>query len=86
MTAQLDTLERRARSLGLVLTPLKPAGCGCWRLVSLLCRDVCLSYCTTVEDLNEQLDLFERTDKLARDMWLLGVGMPEGQCISEGNE
>lgn len=77
--ARLTAIEQRARVLGLAMEKvnLGPGQQG-WRFDSILCRDMSLQFCTSVTDLEEQLDLFASLEKLARDQFLLGVGIASG--------
>jgi hypothetical protein len=76
---QVTELQLQARRLGLVLTTDdRYANCAGWRLVSLLNPRAQLESRTRLEDIDEQLDLFCKTEKLARDLWLLGVGVVNG--------
>jgi DNA-binding IclR family transcriptional regulator len=79
VTPRLQELKNTAHTLGLKLVELglfeREHQRG-WRLDSRL-SGACLPYCTSIDGLEAQLDLFASTSKAARDLWLLGVGVSD---------
>jgi hypothetical protein len=75
---QLTALRSHAREVGLYLRLVPYADSAEWRLESILNRNAFFDPRMHLGEIEEQLVHFCAAEKLARDLWLMGIGLPKG--------